>query len=212
MNASEQDSINVKQRFDAARSLFVKEIPLRFGESEVVMAVVSSDAVFRNGLQLAVLRRRMQNERREKLFHHIAVFLEQQSEELLHIVRDQVDLQAIAQGRNFYRLASRVETHNLARRQDVNATQIVIGIWRREPVKMRAADRGEQKRVRLRGDFAVYSRIKLHINRLIVFLWQIQDARIGVGFRRTALIRCYAKRDEPGLFASKFSISPFNSE
>src|SRR5262249_53768209 len=128
MNASEQDSINVKQRFDAARSLFVKEIPLRFGESEVVVAVVSSDAVFRNGLQLVVFRRRMQNERREKLFHHIAVFLEQQSEELLHIVRDQVNFQTIAQGWSFNRLASGVETHNLARRQDVNAAQVVIGV------------------------------------------------------------------------------------
>src|SRR5262249_10552598 len=212
MNASEQDSINVKQRFDAARSLFVKEIPLRFGESEVVMAVVSSDAVFRNGLQLAVLWRRVQNERREKLFHHITVFLEQQSEELLHIVGDQVDLQGIAQGRNFYRLAPRIETYDLMRRQDVNAAQVVIGVGRRKAVKMRAADCGKQKRVRLPGDFAVYSRIKLHINSLIVLLWQIQDERIGVGIWQTALIRYYGKRDETGLFARKFSGSPFNSE
>ena len=96
MNAREQDAIDVKQRFNAARALLVKESPLRLGETEIVMTVMTSNTGLRNHLQLIVLRRRMQNERREELFEHIAVFLEQQSEELLHIVRDQVNLQAVA--------------------------------------------------------------------------------------------------------------------
>src|SRR5438093_12600184 len=101
MNAREQDAIDVKQRFDSARALLVKESPLRLGETEIVMAVMASNAGLRNRLQLLVLRRRMQNERREELFEHIAVFLEQQTEELLHIVRDQVNFQTVAHGRNF---------------------------------------------------------------------------------------------------------------
>src|SRR5215468_10682044 len=88
MNAGEQDAIDVKQRFDAARALLVEESPLRFGETEIVMAVMSSDAGLRNRLQLIVLRRRVQNEGREKLLKDIAVFLEQQPEELLHVVSD----------------------------------------------------------------------------------------------------------------------------
>src|SRR5262245_51879582 len=71
MNAREQDAIDVKQRFDAARALLIEESPLRLGETEIVMAVMSSDAGLRNRLQLIVLRRRMQNERREKLFEQI---------------------------------------------------------------------------------------------------------------------------------------------
>src|SRR5262249_54515252 len=61
------------------------------------------------------------------------------------------------------RFAPRIETHNLTYRQDVNASQVVIGIGRWEAIKMRAADCGEQKRIRLSGDFAVNFRIELHI-------------------------------------------------
>src|SRR5262245_16625306 len=93
MNACEQDAIDVKQRFDAARALLVKESPLRLCETEIVVAVMASNTGLRNHLQLIVVRRRMQNERREELFEHIAVFLEQQPEELLHVVRDQINLQ-----------------------------------------------------------------------------------------------------------------------
>src|SRR5262245_19543197 len=132
MNASEQDAIDVKQRFDAARALLVEESPLRFGETEIVMAVMSSDAGLRNRLQLFVLRRRMQNEGREKLLKDIAVFLEQQPEELLHVVSDEINLQAVAHGCDFNRFASRIEAQDFARRQDMNAAQIVIGVRRRK--------------------------------------------------------------------------------
>src|SRR5262249_5954543 len=98
MNACEQDAIDVQQRFDAARALLVKKSPLRLCETEIVMAVMTSNTGLRNRLQLIMLRRRMQNERREELFEHIAIFLEQQSEELLHIVRDQVNFQTVAHG------------------------------------------------------------------------------------------------------------------
>src|SRR5262249_30529723 len=178
MNACEQDAIDVKQRFDAARALLVKESPLRLGETEIVMAVMTSNTGLRNRLQLIVLRRRMQNERREELLEHIAVFLEQQSEELLHIVRDQVNLQTVAHGRNFNRFTPRIEAYDFARRQYVNASQIVIGIWRREAEKMRAADRREQKRIRLSVDFAVNSRIKLHIEPLSTIDETLLDRRV----------------------------------
>src|SRR5262245_4357025 len=98
MNAREQYPIDVKQRFDAARALFVKESPLRLGETEIVMTVMASNTGLRNRLQLIVLRRRMQNERREELFEHIAVFLEQQTEEHLHIMCDQVNTQTVVHG------------------------------------------------------------------------------------------------------------------
>src|SRR5262245_14228751 len=143
MNAREQDAIDVKQRFDAARAFLVKEIPLRLGETEIVMAMMSSYTSPRNRLQFFVLRRRVQNERRELLFEHVAVFLEQQTEELLHVVRDQINLQTVPHGRNFNRFAARLEAYDFAHRQNVNSSQIVIGIGRREAVKMRAADRCE---------------------------------------------------------------------
>src|SRR5262245_10694293 len=65
MNAREQDAIDVKQRFDAARAFLVKEIPLRLGETEIMMAMMSGNTGLRNRLQFFVLRRCMQNERRE---------------------------------------------------------------------------------------------------------------------------------------------------
>src|SRR5262245_65672512 len=62
VNASEEYTINVEQRFDASRPLFVEELPLSFGESEVVMTVMASDAGFRNGLQLIMPGRGQQYE------------------------------------------------------------------------------------------------------------------------------------------------------
>src|SRR5262247_2431184 len=50
MNAREQDAIDVKQRFDAARALLVEESPLRLGETEIVMAVMPSNTGLRNRL------------------------------------------------------------------------------------------------------------------------------------------------------------------
>src|SRR5499426_3544959 len=55
MNAREQYPIDVKQRFNAARALLVKESPLLLGETEIVMTVMASSAGLRNRLQLLVL-------------------------------------------------------------------------------------------------------------------------------------------------------------
>lgn len=104
------------------------------------------------------------------MFQHVAVFLEQQAEELPYVVRDQINLQALADFRDFDRLAARIEAGNFARRQDVNAAQVVVGIRRREAVKMRAADRGEEQRIRLRRDFIVDFRVDVHFSKLTIAL------------------------------------------
>ena len=48
----------------------------------VMMRMVPSDAALREELQLRVLFRRVNDQRRIQLFEHIAVVLEQQSKEL----------------------------------------------------------------------------------------------------------------------------------
>ena len=52
-----------------------------------------------NLLQLRVLRRRMNNQRRQHLFQHVAIFLEQQAKELLGVVRHQVDFDPVMNAR-----------------------------------------------------------------------------------------------------------------
>ncbi len=54
------------------------------------MRVMLRDAAARDGLQLRVFRRRVDDERRVKLFQNVAVLLEQQAEELPHVMAHNV--------------------------------------------------------------------------------------------------------------------------
>ena len=57
MNPRQQDSIDVQQRFDVWWVLFLKQLPLSFRKTKVVMCMVLRDAIFGQRFQLIVLRR-----------------------------------------------------------------------------------------------------------------------------------------------------------
>ena len=44
----------------------------------------------------------------------------------------------------------------------MRAAQVKVRVWRRKPVKVRAADRGEQQRMRLRRDNTVKAGVNGH--------------------------------------------------
>ena len=67
-------------------------------------------------------------------------------------MRDQIDFQAVVDTLFLDRLIAFVESDDGLQWQQVNATQIEVGIGRRETVKMGSADRREQQRVRMRLD------------------------------------------------------------
>ena len=74
----------------------------------------------------------------------VAVFLEQQSEELPHIMADNIHLQPLNNARIFKRLFAKVETDDFFQRKNMRPAQIVIGVGRRKPIKVRATDRREK--------------------------------------------------------------------
>ncbi len=96
VDASEEDTVDVEEGFNAAWAFLVEEIPLGLGESKVVVGMMFGDAAVRDVPQLSVLRGGLDDERRVQLLQHIAIFLEQQFEELPNIVADDVHLQAFA--------------------------------------------------------------------------------------------------------------------
>jgi len=77
------------------------------------------------------------DQRREDLLQDVAVFLEHQAEELLGVVCHQVDFEAIMNPRFLDGFVARLQAYDFFERQKMYAAQVVIGIRRREAVKMR---------------------------------------------------------------------------
>ena len=126
------------------------------------MRVMLGDAAGRDGLQLRVLRRGVDDERREKLFQHVAVLLEQQAEELPHVMAHDVHLQPFDDARVLDRFITDLQADDLFERQHMRAAQVKVRVRRRKPVKVRAADGGEQQRIRLRCNDAVKAWVNGH--------------------------------------------------
>src|SRR5262249_31800291 len=119
-----------------------------------VMGVVSGDALTGDGLELVVLRSRLDDQRREQLLEHVAVLPEEKAEELEGVVGDQVELEFRLVLCRLDRFRTNVESDDLPDRQNMTAPQVVIGIGRGEAVEVRPADRGEDQRVGMIADFA----------------------------------------------------------
>jgi hypothetical protein len=164
VNASQQHPVHIKERFDPRRVLFLEELPLGFREAEVMVRVVLGHAMGRDHLQFGVFWRRLHHQRRKYLLQHVAVLFEQQAEELLGVVRHQVDLDPVVNARLLYGFGADAEADHLFERQDVDASQIEVRIRRRKAVQMRSADRGEEQRVRMLLDLFLQQRHWHHGN------------------------------------------------
>ena len=130
---------------------------------------MSGNTAARDGLQLGVLRRRVDDERREKLFQHVAVLLEQQAEELPNVMAHDVHPQRISLSASdgeragvrwdahllLDRFIADLQADDLFERQHMRAAQVKVRVRRRKPIKMRAADRRKEQRIRLRRGDAV---------------------------------------------------------
>lgn len=62
---------------------------------------------------------------------------------------DEVHFEAIMHSRLLDGLVAGVEAQHPFKRQEMNATQVKVGVRRRKPVQMGAADRREYQRVRM---------------------------------------------------------------
>jgi hypothetical protein len=87
MNTGQQHAINIEQRLNPRRVFLLEQIPLRRGESKVMLRVPPGHATSSDLLQLLILRRRMNNQRRVQLLEHIPIPLQQHPEKLGNIVR-----------------------------------------------------------------------------------------------------------------------------
>ena len=137
VNACQQHSVHVKERFDARRVLFLEELPLGLREAEVVVGVMPGDALGRDVLQFRVFRRRVDDQRRKHLLQHVAVLLQQQAEELPRVVRHQVDFEPVVNPRLLDGLRAGLQPDDLLQRQQVDSAQVVVRIRRREAVQVR---------------------------------------------------------------------------
>jgi hypothetical protein len=78
---------------------------------------VPSDAAFGEFLQLCVLRRGVDEERRVKLLQHVTVLLEQKAEDLLHVMVHDVHLQPVDHALVLDRLFPYLQFHDQVQRQ-----------------------------------------------------------------------------------------------
>ena len=117
------------------------------------MGVVAGDAArARAAISSSVHRRGGHDQRREQLLQHVAVAAQQQPAELGQVVGDQVHLDAVARTQVRSRVSGPVRRPTTSvKRQQVHAAQVDVGVGRGEAVQVRAADRGEDQRVRLLG-------------------------------------------------------------
>src|ERR1035437_6867801 len=169
MNAGKQNSIHVKEWFHPSRRILENYLPLGFGEAEVVVRVVFGDdptvgAVAGDFLQLPVYRRRMHHQRREKLLQHVAVLLEEQLEELPHIMADYIHLQAFDNASVLDRFIANFQPDHTFKGQHMRSAHIEIRIRRGKAVEVRAADGSEQQRVWLGSYDAVKTWVNGHVN------------------------------------------------
>src|SRR5262249_40002962 len=79
-----------------------------------------------NLLQFLVLRRRTNNQRREKLLQHITILREQKAEELLHVMTDYVHLQSLDDTSILNRFIFLIQPNHLFERQNMHPAQIKI--------------------------------------------------------------------------------------
>src|SRR5262249_46389967 len=91
-----------------------------------------------------------------------AVLIEHQAEEFAGIVRDQIDLQPIANAGRFDRLVAIVQADDFLEGKKMNAAQVVIAVGGGEAVQVRTADRGEEQRIGLRLQDGEDARVELH--------------------------------------------------
>ena len=96
-----------------------------------------------NGFELRVLGRGVDHQRRIKLFQHVTILLEQQAEELLHVMTHNIHFESFNDARVLDRFIIELQSDHLFQWQHVSAAQIKIRVRRRKAVKVRAADGGE---------------------------------------------------------------------
>src|SRR4029077_12938876 len=100
------------------------------------MRVVSVHAVTSDRLELCVLRGGPHHQRREQLLEDISIATQKEAEELLHVVRDEIELEIAAHLRDRQRAGALVEADHLLGGQYVNAPEIPVRVRRRESVEV----------------------------------------------------------------------------
>src|SRR5262245_55675677 len=105
--------------------------------------MATSDAPARDLFQLLELWCSANDERGIELLQHVAVWFQQQPEELPHIVSNKVEVDTIAQPRALNRLGAGLETQQIGKWPDVRATEVVVRVRRCEPVQVCATHSGE---------------------------------------------------------------------
>jgi hypothetical protein len=105
---------------------------------------MASHATFRNLLQLFMRRAALNDQRRIELFQHIPIPLKKHREEFEDVVCHQIQLDPATHSFDLDGFSFGQQSQGFFGRKDMHAAQIVIGIRRWEPVKMRPAYSGEQ--------------------------------------------------------------------
>ena len=115
------------------------------GHPHVVAGLSPGDALPGNLLQLGVEVTRHQDQGRQRLLQHVAVALEQQPEDLLHLVGDQFNAGACRCPLLGDGLRPVLQAQDLPRGQDVAAPQVPVGARGIKTVEPGAVHRGVQQ-------------------------------------------------------------------
>jgi hypothetical protein len=92
------------------------------------MCVVAGNAPRRDRLELVVGVAAGDDEGRVELFEDVAVALQQQGAELGDVVGDEVEVEPVAQLRDFKRAGAHLESDDLADGEDVDASQVEVRV------------------------------------------------------------------------------------
>ena len=92
------------------------------------MGMMARDQPRHERLELPVLGGSAHYQRRAELLEHVAVGAQQQHEELVHVMGDQVDLQALADMRALDGFGSDIQAQHLPRWEHVRAAQVHVRI------------------------------------------------------------------------------------
>jgi hypothetical protein len=104
----------------------------------------------------------MDDQRRVELLEDVAVPLEEQRQELLHVMRYNVNLYPVADAGGLDCLASRIQPDHLPQWQDVDPTQVIIRVGRRETIEMRSADGREEEWIGVSGNLLLQASVLDH--------------------------------------------------
>ena len=100
------------------------------------MGMVPGQNLWYQTLEFFVFARSAHDQGRQQLLQHVAVPLEQHLGELLEVVGNEIEIESRLEAQALLGLVRIIQAHYTAHGQHMAASQVVVGVGRREPVEV----------------------------------------------------------------------------